>query len=84
MHGCRILQRATVSWLAAVLLCGGAVARGQELLTAAGKPAEGPLDAFLGEPFLEMQTVFDGGTNVREPYLGVAVDGTVLAVRPGP
>ena len=81
MHGCRILQRATVIWLAAVLLCGGAVARGQELMTAAGKPAEGPLKAFLGEPFLEMQTVFDGGTNVREPYLGVAVDGTVLAVR---
>ena len=54
---------------------------GQELLTAAGKPAEGPLDVFLGEPLFDMQVVFDGGNDVREPYLAIAVDGTLLAVR---
>lgn len=54
---------------------------GQELLTAAGKPAEGPLGVFLGQPFFDMQVVFDGGNDVREPYLAIAVDGTLLAVR---
>lgn len=54
---------------------------GQELLTAAGKPAEGPLDSFLGEPCCDMQVVFQGGNDVREPYLAIAVDGTLLAVR---
>jgi sialidase-1 len=53
----------------------------QDLLTAAGKPAEGPLDVFLGEPFFDMQVVFDEGDHVREPYLAIAVDGTLLAVR---
>jgi sialidase-1 len=42
---------------------------------------EGPLDAFLGEPQFEQQVVFEGGGNVREPYLAVAVDGTVLVMR---
>ncbi len=54
---------------------------GQELLTAAAKPAEGPLDVFLGEPSCDMQVVFEGGGPVREPYLAIAVDGTLLAVR---
>jgi sialidase-1 len=58
-----------------------AVSSGQELLTAAGKPAEGPLDVFLGEPSFDMQVVFDDGDHVREPYLAIAVDGTLLAVR---
>ncbi len=53
----------------------------QELLTAAGKPAEGPLDVFLGKPVFEKQFVFDEGKHVREPYLAIAVDGTLLAVR---
>jgi len=35
----------------------------------------------LGEPFFETQVVFDGEGNVREPYLAIAVDGTLLAVR---
>jgi sialidase-1 len=52
-----------------------------ELVTAAGKPAEGPLEVFLGEPHFQSQTLFDGGDGVREPYLAVALDGTVLAVR---
>ena len=59
-------------------LCLGAAG---ELITAAGHPAEGPLDAFLGEPFLDHQLVFEGGDGVREPYLAIAVDGTLLAVR---
>ena len=54
---------------------------GQQLLTASGKPAEGPLDVFLGEPIFDMQVVFESGNDVREPYLAIAVDGTLLAVR---
>lgn len=64
-------------------LCGGVAGQSseQELLTAAGKPAEGPLNAFLGEPLLQKQVVFEGDKSVREPYLAVALDGTVLAMR---
>jgi len=71
------------SLLIAAFLCGGSVAESseQELLTAAGKPAEGPLDVFLGESFFDAQVVFDDGDHVREPYLAIAVDGTLLAVR---
>ena len=50
------------------------------LLTAEGNPAEGPLDAFLGEPLFEREVVFEGD-QVREPYLAVALDGTVLILR---
>lgn len=53
----------------------------RESLTAAGKPAEATLDVFLGEPSFERQLVFDEGDHVREPYLAVALDGTLLAVR---
>lgn len=69
--------------LVAVFCCAAspAASPGQELLTAAGKPAEGTLDAFLGEPLFDMQVVFDEGDHVREPYLAIAVDGTLLAVR---
>ena len=69
--------------LVAAFLCSGSVADSseQELLTAAGKPAEGALDVFLGEPVFDMQVVFDDGDHVREPYLAIAVDGTLLAVR---
>ncbi len=38
----------------------GVKSSGQELLTAAGKPAEGPLDVFLNEPSCDMQVVFEG------------------------
>ncbi|MFW6170389.1 MAG: sialidase family protein [Planctomycetota bacterium] len=70
-------------FLIAIFLCGGTVAESSEqgLLTAAEKPAEGPLDVFWGEPFFDMQVVFDQGDHVREPYLAIAVDGTLLAVR---
>lgn len=69
--------------LVAAFLSSGPVAEssGQELLTVAGKPVEGPLDVFLGEPFFDTQVVFDDGDHVREPYLAIAVDGTLLAVR---
>jgi sialidase-1 len=49
---------------------------GEEGLTAAGHPAEDTIDAFLGEPMLEMQQVFAGE---RFPNIVVAVDGSVLA-----
>ncbi|MGM0487294.1 MAG: sialidase family protein [Planctomycetota bacterium] len=70
-------------FLVAALLCNGAVAEspGQELRTAAGKPAEGPVEVFLGEPFFDMQVLFDEGDHVREPYLAIALDGTLLAAR---
>ncbi len=45
--------------------------------TAAGHPAEGKIDPFMGEPKLEMQQVYKGG---RFPNVLVAVDGTVLAL----
>ena len=54
----------------------------QELRTTAGKPAEGSLKPFLGKPAFDQQVVFsDEGGRVREPYLAIAVDGTLLAVR---
>jgi hypothetical protein len=83
MPSYRRFLRASICFLAVVLICGPAAAQfsEQELLTAAGKPAEGLLKAFLGEPLLEKQVVFDGGQRVREPYLGVAVDGTVLVMQ---
>ncbi len=82
MYSNRLVWRATGSVVLALLVYGSAArASEQELLTAAGKPAEGPLAAFLGEPLFEKQVVFEGDNRVREPYLAVAVDGTVLAMR---
>jgi hypothetical protein len=49
--------------------------------TAAGHPAEGELAPFLKAAFLEKQVVFDGDDKVREPYLGVALDGSLLVMR---
>ncbi len=45
--------------------------------TAAGHPAEGKLESFLGEPQLDFQQVHKGD---RFPNIVVAVDGTVLAL----
>jgi len=50
-------------------------------LTFAGKPEEGSVETFKGEPFFDMKEVFNGEQPVREPYLGVAVDGTILVLR---
>ena len=49
--------------------------------TAAARPVEGPLAPFLKAAFLDKQVVFDGDDKVREPYLGIALDGTVLIMR---
>ena len=46
-------------------------------VTAAGHPAEGKIEPFLGEPTLDIQQVFKGN---RFPNVVVAVDGTVLAL----
>ncbi len=46
-------------------------------LTAAGHPAEGKLESFLGEPKLDIQQVHKGD---RFPNVVVTVDGTVLAL----
>jgi sialidase-1 len=43
--------------------------------------SEGPLEVFLGKPRFDMQVVFEGDGIVREPYLAIALDGTLLAVR---
>jgi sialidase-1 len=64
------------------LLLLGTLARGEgpretAVLTAAGKPAEGPLEPFLGEPRLDVQDVYGGE---RLPNVVVATDGTVLAI----
>jgi len=69
--------------LVAASLYSGCVAESseQELLTAARKPTEGLVDVFLGKPFFDRQVVFEEGNHVREPYLAIAVDGTLLAVR---
>ena len=45
--------------------------------TAAGHPAEGKLEAFLGEPKIELKKIINGN---RFPNVVVAVDGSVLAV----
>ncbi len=53
-------------------------AQGRDLaLTAAGKPTEGNLESFLGEPKLDIQQVHKGD---RFPNALVAVDGAVLAL----
>jgi len=79
----RMLWKPICCFLIAAFVHSGSVAESseEELLTAAGKPAEGPVEAFLGKPFFDRQVVFDEGKHVREPYLAIAVDGTLLAVR---
>ncbi len=51
------------------------------IVKATGKPAEGSLAAFLGKPLCQLQCVFEGGGSVREPYLAVAADGTIIVIR---
>ncbi len=67
----------------AILLAASVVdSTAQELRTAAGKPAEGSLKPFLGKPVFDQQVVFsDESGKVREPYLAIAIDGTLLAAR---
>ncbi|MFP4172741.1 MAG: sialidase family protein [Candidatus Hydrogenedentota bacterium] len=67
--------------LGVILWSANAGAGMDEPVTALGKPAESSLDVFLGEPRFEKRVIFEEGDHVREPYLAVALDGTVLAVR---
>ena len=50
------------------------------ILTAAGHPAEGNLESFLGESKLDIQQVYTDG---RFPNILVAVDGSLLALWAG-
>ncbi len=65
-----------------VLLAAGVLLANDRLLaetgstTAAGKPVEGALEPFLGEPRLEVQQVFSGE---RFPNMVVTTEGTVIA-----
>ena len=49
-------------------------------VTAAGHPAEGKLESFLGAPKFDMQQIYEGG---RFPNMLVAVDGAILALLDG-
>ncbi len=53
----------------------GGAEEDETFLTAAGNPAEGALEPFLGEPEFDTRKLFDGG---RFPNVIVAVNGTVL------
>jgi len=57
MFSSELFWTRTSCFLVAAFLCCASVAETseQKLLAPAGKPAEGPLDVFLGEPFFDMQ-----------------------------
>ncbi|MCE2863240.1 MAG: Sialidase precursor [Verrucomicrobiota bacterium] len=46
-----------------------------------GAAAEGALAPFLGAPVIDRQMVFSGKDRIREPYLAVALDGTIVVLR---
>lgn len=76
----RAFSKGTLSCLSFGLLAGRVADR------PFAAPTEGPgqeaeLRTFLGEPFLEIKTLFDESPPVREPYLTVTADGAVLAIR---
>jgi sialidase-1 len=50
------------------------------VVTSIGKPAEGTIKPFIGEPYLKTEFVFTG-KSTREPYLGVAVNGSILIMQ---
>ncbi len=70
-----LMAFATIAFSMALAV--GEAPGGDQRLTAAGKPAEGRLESFLGESKLGIQPVHKGG---RFPNIVVAVDGTVLAL----
>lgn len=83
----RSIRLDRLAWVLSLFVAGiltsasGQKASKDAIILATGKPAEGPLDAFLGKPFFDLQCVFEGQGQVREPYLAVGVDGSVLIVR---
>ncbi len=77
-HGTKALA-ACASWAAvalAVVVARADVPLEEAATTAADKPAEGPLEPFLGEPRFEQEQLFVGE---RFPNVVVATDGTVVA-----
>ena len=72
-----VLGLAALATVAAAVPALGETPRKNVPVTAAGHPAEGKIEPFLGEPKLDMQQVFKGD---RFPNAVVALDGTVLAV----
>jgi sialidase-1 len=81
MH--ELISKAPVGMLVSVLACLVSVVRPAEptSIIESSRPMEGSLDAFLGTPAFDMTVVFEEGDQVREPYLAIALDGTLLAVR---
>ena len=75
----RVLAALAAVAVAAALACAEAPRRDAGL-TAAGHPAEGKIEPFLGEPNIDIKQVYKGG---RFPNVVVAVDGTVLALWAG-
>jgi len=73
MYACAVA--ALVIGVASPAVAGAAPAKAG--VTAAGHPAEGKLESFMGKPKLDMRQVYRGG---RFPNVLVAVDGTVLAL----
>lgn len=74
---CRHFQSLTLTGLLVCLTSSAPAEEQADIpVTAAGHPAEGIVEAFLGEPKLELRPVFD---KERFPNIAVAVDGTVLA-----
>ncbi len=60
-NSCFFLRlRNPMRFLLPTFLLGGSMAEltGQEVLTAAGKPTEGELKPFLGEPVFDRQVIF--------------------------
>lgn len=80
--GCRVCCRSALPAIcAAIAAMGIASARADRTReaaarTAAGKPAEGSIERFLGEAKFDLQPIFQGE---RFPNVVVATDGTVLA-----
>ena len=70
----KMVRGLIVAALCGWILTGGGLAK--EGATASGLPAEGGLDAHLGEPTMELTQVFRGE---RFPNIVVGVDGTVVA-----
>ncbi len=50
-------------------------------VTSEGKPTEAGIEPFLGQSLFKKEVVFSDSINVREPYLAVAVDGSILVLR---
>ena len=72
-----ILLLTTLAWLGLLAMPALSETRTEgNSVTAAGHPAEGKIDPWLGEPKVMMQQVFQGE---RFPNVVVAVDGTLVA-----